>query len=270
MRVLIVDDHLVVRESLKQFIEGITVSEATVETCSSGEALTLVQGGGHDVVLLGLTLLAIDPIEMLKQIRADKPKLPVLVLSSLDEEQYCSRLLRAGASGILTNSSATGELGDALTRVFHGRKYISPSLAERLTEIPAGEDTPLHETLSDREYEVMVSLASGKRVKQIADSMSLSIKTVSTYHTRILMKLKLENDAQLIRYAIEQGMVRNSLMAQEKLIISELNIRTAPVISTIKEIWRQRKLVIIVIGILGIITWIVLGFVLPRLYRFVF
>ena len=270
MQVLIVDDYLVVREGLKQFIEGTTTSGATVETCSSGEALKLLREGYPDVVVLGLTLSTIDPIDILKQIRSKKPKLPVLVLSVSDEEQYCSRLLRAGASGILTNSSATVELGDALTRVSRGRKYISPSLAERLTEIPTGEDTPPHETLSDREYEVMLSLASGKRVKQIADSMSLSIKTVSTYHTRILTKLRLENDAQLIRYAIDRGIVRNSLIAQEKLIISELNIRTAPLISTIKEIWRQRKLVIIVIGVLGIITWIVLGFVLPRLYRFVF
>lgn len=270
MRVLIVDDHLVVREGLKQFIEGIPASEATVQTCSSGEAFKLIKSGGQDVVLLGLTLSTIDPIEMLKQIRTSQPKLPVLVLSVLDEEQYCGRLLRAGASGVLTNNSTANELGDALARISHGRKYISPSLAERLTEIPDDEYTPLDETLSDREYEVMLSLASGKRIKQIADSMSLSIKTVSTYHTRVLTKLKLENDAQLIRFAIERGIVSNSLMAQEKLIISELNIRTAPIISTIKEIWRQRKLVIIVIGLLGIIAWIVLGFVLPRIYRFIF
>ena len=262
---LIVDDHLVVRESLKQFLEGTPAPEAIVETCSSREALKLVRRDYPDVVVLGLTLSTIDPVEMLKQIRAGRQNLPVLVLSVSDEEQYCSRLLRAGASGILTNSSTALELGDALIRVSRGRKYISPSLAERLTEIPTDEDTPLHETLSDREYEVMVSLASGKRVKQIADSMSLSIKTVSTYHTRIFTKLNLENDAQLIRYAIEQGLVRNSLIAQEKLIISELNIKTAPIISTIREIWRQRKLVIIVIGILAIITWVVLGFVLPFL-----
>ena len=112
----------------------------------------------------------------------------------------------------------------------------------------------------------MVSLASGRRIKQIADDMSLSIKTVSTYHSRILMKLKLENDAQLIRYAIEQGIIRNSLIAREKLIMSELNIRTAPVIRTIKEIWHQRKAVIIIIGIVAIITYIVLTY----LIRFVF
>ena len=112
----------------------------------------------------------------------------------------------------------------------------------------------------------MVSLASGGRIKQIAADMSLSIKTLSTYHSRILMKLKLESDAQLIRYAIEQGIIRNSLLAREKLIMSELSIRTAPVIGTVKEIWRQRKAVIIVIGVLGIITYIILTY----LIRFVF
>ena len=122
------------------------------------------------------------------------------------------------------------------------------------------------DALSDREYEVMVSIASGKRIKQIADEMSLSIKTVSTYHSRILQKLKLDNDAQLIKYAIEQGIVQDSIVAREKLFMTELNIKTAPVIATIKEIWRQRKLIIIVIGVVAIITYVVLTY----LIRFVF
>ena len=266
MRLLIVDDHLIVRQGLRHFIENAQETAPIVETCSGDETLKLVKRNAHDVVLLGLTLSTIDPIELLKQIRTDKPQLPVLVLSNLDEEQYCGRLLKAGASGILTKESAPGELADALDRISHGRKYISPSLAERLTDIPTDGNTPLPDVLSDREYEVMVSLASGRRIKQIAADMSLSIKTVSTYHSRILMKLKLESDAQLIRYAIEQGIIRNSLLAREKLILSELNIKTAPVIGTVKEIWHQRKAVIIVIGILGIITYIILTY----LIRFVF
>jgi len=266
VRVLIVDDHLIVRQGLQHFIENAYEPVATVETCSGDETLKLVQRNAHDVVLLGLTLSTIDPIELLKQIRADRPKLPVLILSSLDEEQYCGRLLRAGASGILTKDSASGELTEALDRVSQGRKYISPSLAERMTHIPTDGNKLLPEVLSDREYEVMVSLASGRRMKQIANDMSLSIKTVSTYHSRILVKLKLENDAQLIRYAIEQGIIRNSLIAREKLIMSELNIRTAPVIGTVKEIWHQRKAVIIVIGGLAIIAYIALTY----LIRFVF
>lgn len=266
MLILIVDDHLVVRQSLKHFIENAQELVATAEACSSHEALKLTKANAYDVVLLGLTLSTIDVIELLKQIRADRPKLPVLVLSVLDEEQYCGRLLRAGASGILTKDSADSELAEALTRVSGGRKYISPALAEKLTDFPADATTSLREALSDREYEVMVSLASGRRIKQIADDMSLSIKTVSTYHSRILMKLKLENDAQLIRYAIEQGIIQDSLLAREKLIMSELNIRTASVIGAVKEIWRQRKMVIVVIAIVAIIAYVVLTY----LVRFVF
>ena len=249
VRILIVDDHFIVRQGLKQSIESASGNIMTAETCSGQEAIKLVQRNAPDVVLVGITLSTINPIELLKQIRVDKPILPVLVLNSLDEEQYYGRLLRAGASGILTRESATSELVEAVTKVASGRKYISPSLAERLTGLPADESTSLPDALSDREYEVMVSMASGKRIKQIADEMSLSIKTVSTYHSRILTKLNLDNDDQLIRYAIEQGIIRDSIIAREKLIISELNIRTAPVIRTIKEIWRQRKAVILIIGI---------------------
>ena len=266
MRVLIIDDHIILRQGLKHSIENAQGFVASVETCSSEETLKLVKKKVHDTVLLGLTLSTIDPIELIKQIRTDLPRLPVLVLASLDEEQYCGRLLRAGASGILTKDSASDELVDALDRVYQGRKYITPSLAEKMTDIPADGSTSLPDTLSDREYEVMVSLASGRRIKQIADNMSLSVKTVSTYHSRILTKLKLENDAQLIRYAIEQGIIRNSLGAREKLIMSELNIRTAPLIGTLKEIWRQRKAVIVVISVLAIITYVVLTY----LIRFVF
>ena len=266
MRVLIVDDYLIVRQVLKHFIENVQGAMTIADTCPGNETLKSTQNNAYDVVLLGLTLSTIDSIELLKQIKAEKPQLPVLVLSNIDDEQYCVRLLRAGASGILIEASASDELAHALDRVSHGRKYISPLLAERMTDIPANGDTSLIDTLSDREYEVMVSMASGRRVKQIADDMSLSIKTVSTYHSRILTKLKLENDAQLIRYAIEQGIIRNSLAAREKLIISELNIRTAPLIGTVKEIWRQRKAVIIVIGVLAIITYVTLTY----LIRFVF
>ena len=165
MRVLIVDDHLVVRESLKQFLERIQGVEVPVKTCSSGECPKIARESNHDIVLLGLTLSTIDPIELLKQMRVDKPKLPVMVFSILDDDRYCGRLLRAGASGILTNTSAATELAEALARVYSGRKYISPSLAEIMTDVSSDEDTSLLDILSDREYEVMVSLASGRRIK---------------------------------------------------------------------------------------------------------
>lgn len=255
--VLVVDDHLIVRQGLKNLIEDASNNSITVEECSGRDSLKLVRKGSCQAVLIGLTLTSIDPIELLKQIREDKPGLPILVLCSMDEEQYYGRLFRAGVTGVLTRESAANELLDAINRLLSGGRYISPSLAEKMTGIPPEGDVSLVDTLSDREYEVMVSMVSGKRVKQIAAEMSLSIKTVSTYHSRILQKLKLDNDAQLIRYAIEQGVIRDSIAAREKLLVSEFNIRTASLIQAIKEIWRQRKLVIIVIGILGIITYYV-------------
>ena len=260
-RILIVDDHLIIRQGLKHFVEDASDNAIMAETCSSQEAIKLIHRNAHDVVLLGTTLSAIDPIELMKQIRADKPDLPVLILSASDEEQYCGRLLRAGASGILTEQSATSELVDAVAKVSLGRKYISPSLAEILTDFSPDSNKSLADALSDREYEVMVSIASGKRIKQIAYEMSLSIKTVSTYHSRILQKMRINNDAQLIRYAIEQGIIRDTIVAREKLILTELNIRTAPIIATVKEIWRQRKAIIILIAVLSIITYVILTYV---------
>jgi len=265
VRILLVDDHLIVRQGLKHFVEN-ALESTSIEACSGNESLKATQQNEYDVIFIGQTISTADPIELIKQIRSESPKLPVLVLSIMDDEQYCGRLLRAGASGILTRESATSELSEALTRIANGRKYISPSLAEKLTDLPPDANTALSNALSDREYEVMVALASGRRIKQIADEMSLSIKTVSTYHSRILQKLKIDNDAQLIRYAIEQGIIQDSIIAREKLIMSVLNIRTAPLIRTIREIWHQRKLVIIVIGILAIIAYIVLSY----LIRFVF
>jgi DNA-binding NarL/FixJ family response regulator len=260
-RLLIVDDHLIVRQGLKQLADSAPDNVISTEVCSSQEAIRLIRESHYDVVLLGITLSGIDYIELLKEIKAVKSNLPVLILSVSEEEQYCGRLLRAGVSGILTQQSAINELVDAVTKVSRGRKYVSPSLAERLTDFSTDRDLPPQDTLSDREYEVMVYIASGKRTKQIADEMSLSIKTVSTYHSRVLQKLKLDNDAQLIRYAIEQGIIRDSVVAREKLILAELNIRTAPMIATIREIWRQRKAVIIVVGVLAILTYLFLTYV---------
>jgi DNA-binding NarL/FixJ family response regulator len=266
LRILIVDEYLIVRQGLKQLLENVPENVVTAETCAGQEAVSIVQRNTPDMVLIGINLSTIDPIELLKQIRIDEPELPVLMLSTSNEEQYYGRLLRAGASGVLAKESATDELVDAITKVSTGRRYISPCLTERLTDLPADESMLSPGVLSDREYEVMVSLASGKRVKQIADEMSLSIKTVSTYHSRVLAKLKLDNDAQLIRYAIERGIIRDSITARQTLIMTEINIKTAPVLATIKEIWHQRKVVIIVIGILAIITYVVLSY----LVRFVF
>lgn len=260
LRTLIIDDHYIVRQGLKENIDNDSDTTIITEMCSGKETFQQLQQKEYDVIIIGVTVSTADPIELLKQIKVSRPDLPVLILSALDEEQYYGRLLRAGVSGILTKESVAGELVKAITRVASGRSYISPAVAEKLSELPVNGDLPLPDTLSDREYEVMVSLASGKRIKQIAIEMSLSVKTVSTYHSRILQKLRLENDAQLIRYAIEKGIIKDSITAREKLVLSELNIKTAPLISTIKEIWNQRKLVIIVIAIVAILAYIVFAY----------
>jgi two-component system invasion response regulator UvrY len=266
LRTLIVDDHLIVRQGLKQLVEGGPDKVITADVCSSQEAVKALHEKAYDVVLLGVALSEIRSVELLKQVRAEKPALPVLILSVPDEEQYCSRLLRAGASGILSKDSAGGELLDAITKLSQGRKYVSPSLAESLADFSTVGNVPVSDNLSDREYEVMVSIASGKRMKQIADESSLSIKTVSTYHSRILQKLKLDNDAQLIRYALEQGVIRDNVLTREKLMLTEFNLRTAPMIGSIKEIWRQRKAIIICIGVLGVVAYLFLLYAI----RFVF
>lgn len=261
-RLLIVDDHLIVRHGLKQLVEGASDGVVTAETCSSQEAIKLLNGNIPDVILIGTTLSGTDQIELLKQLRASKPKLPVLILSVSDEEQYCRRLYRAGAVGILIKQSASSEIVDATTKVSRGGKYVSPALAERLTDFSADGDLSSTDSLSDREYQVMVSITSGKRMKQIADEMSLSIKTVSTYRSRMFQKLKLDNNAQLVRYAVEQGLIQDGVVARERLILTELNIRTAPVIATVKEIWRQRKAIIISVGIFFIIAYLALMYAL--------
>lgn len=264
--VLVVDDHQIFRRSIANLVTGASNNSITAVESSGKDCIGLVRKSNFRLVLIGTTLSTIDPIELLKQLRHDSPGLPVLVFSSTEEEQYFRRLLRAGASGILTRESTAGEAAEAVEKLLAGRKYISPSLAEMLTDFTPDNDAPLSEALSDREYEVMISIVSGKRIKQIADEMSLSVKTVSTYHSRILQKLNLDNDSRLIRYAIEQGIIKDSISAREKLLVREFNIRTASLIQAIREIWRQRKLVIIVIGILGIIAY----FVLYYLIKFVF
>ena len=266
LRILIVDDHHIVSQGLKHLVEGNSNNTMTTEPCASEDALKLLHRNAHEVVLLGMTLSGTNHIELLKQMRAIKPRLPVLILSASDDEQYCERLLKAGASGILVKQSDSNELVDAITKVSRGRKYVSPSLAERMTNFSPDRSLPLQETLSDREYEVMVAIASGKRIKQISNEMSLSIKTVSTYHSRIMQKLKLENDAQLIRYAIEQGIIQDGVTVREKLVLTELSIRTAPIVATVKEIWRLRKDVIFVIVALSILTYVILNY----LIRFIF
>lgn len=208
IKILVVDDHTIVREGLKQILEDIPDISVVDEASNGKEVINKVGNKDYDLVLLDISLPGRSGLDVLKQLKTIKPKLPVLMLSMYPEEQYAIRSLRASASGYLTKESASDELIDAIRKVAKGRKYITSSLAEKLAfemEIDAGK--PIHETLSDREYQVMCMIASGKRVKDIAEILSLSIKTISTYRSRILKKMKMKNNAQLTHYAIKNGLV---------------------------------------------------------------
>lgn len=207
MRILICDDHPIVRKGLREILEqegAVTIGEAA----SAQEALDLARKHPWDTVVLDITMPGRSGLELLKQLKQERPNLPVLVLSMHPADQYAVRVLRAGASGYLTKESAPEELLTAVRRVVRRGRYISPSVGETLAADlgrPA-EELP-HHGLSDREFEIMRLLASGKRVSQIAEDLHLSVKTVSTYRARILQKLKLRTTAEIMRYAIKHGLV---------------------------------------------------------------
>lgn len=208
IRILVVDDHTIVREGLKQIL-GEEKDMNVVEEASNGqEALQKIGKNEYDCVLLDISMPGRSGLEVLKDIKALRPKLPVLILSMHSEELYAIRALRAGASGYLTKASASEELIGAIRKVSAGRKYVSTSLAEKLAvELDADASKAPHETLSDREYQVMIMLASGKTVKEIADEVCLSVKTISTYRTRIMEKMNLKKNAELTLYAIQHHLI---------------------------------------------------------------
>jgi two-component system invasion response regulator UvrY len=206
--ILIADDHTVVRRGVLQILAEAPDMVAAGEASTGGEVLQAVRQNDFDVVLLDIALPDISGLEILKQLRSLKPDLQILILSMYPERQYAIRALKAGAAGYLTKESAPAELIAAIRQVSQGRKYVTQSLAEKLAAELGGEtQQEPHETLSDREYQVMCLLAAGKSITEIATELSLSIKTVSTYRTRILDKLNLENTAQIIRYALKRGLV---------------------------------------------------------------
>jgi len=208
IRILVVDDHTIVRQGLKQIL-GEEKDMNVVEEASNGqEALQKIGKNEYDCVLLDISMPGRSGLEVLKDIKALRPKLPVLILSMHSEELYAIRALRAGASGYLTKASASEELIGAIRKVAAGRKYVSTSLAEKLAvELDTDASKPPHETLSDREYQVMIMLASGKTVKEIADEVCLSVKTISTYRTRIMEKMNLKKNAELTLYAIQHHLI---------------------------------------------------------------
>jgi DNA-binding NarL/FixJ family response regulator len=208
IKILVVDDHLIIRRGLKQIV-GDTDDIIVADEASSGlEALDKALKNDYDVILLDLTLPDVNGLDILKQLKTRKPGVPVLVLSMHPEEHYALRALKLGASGYLTKRSASEELVAAIRKSSLGKKYISPSVAEKLAlYVEADTEKPLYQTLSNREYQVMYMIASGKTVKEIAAELSLSPRTVSTYRLRILQKMQISNIAELIRYVIENNLL---------------------------------------------------------------
>jgi len=207
MNILIADDHAIVRKGLIQILREEFSPAVCIEASNSTEVLEKVKGNIWDIILLDISMPGRNGIEVLKQLRSDGIKAPVLMLSMHPEEQYAIRALRAGASGFLSKDSATQELVSAIHKVLRGRKYVSTSLAEKLADgAGVSYDKLPHEWLSDREMQVLQFIANGKTVSEIADEIFLSVNTISTYRTRILEKLRLHNNAELTRYALDNGL----------------------------------------------------------------
>jgi len=208
IKILIADDHPVVRKGLREIIEETSDMKVADEASNGQEVLAKVFKKDFDVVLLDISMPGRSGLDILKELKSQLPKLAVLVLSIHPEEQYAVQVLKAGASGYLTKKSAPEELVTALRKVSTGEKYVSPSLAEKLASaLETGIEKPPHETLSAREYEVMRKIALGKTVNEIAGELFLSPKTISTYRSRILEKMGIKNNAELIRYAIKNRLV---------------------------------------------------------------
>lgn len=203
-KILIVDDHAIVRRGLMQILADRSDLIAVDEACSGADGINKACRGDYDLVLLDISMPGRGGLDVLKELKACRPKLPVLILSMHPEEQYAVRALRTGASGYLTKESATDELVTAIQKVLSGGKYVSASLAEKLAfAMGSDAETPLHATLSNREDQVFRMIASGMMPKAIAAEMALSAKTISTYRARILKKMKMMHNAELTHYAIK-------------------------------------------------------------------
>jgi two-component system invasion response regulator UvrY len=208
MKFLIIDDHAIVRKGLSQLLKEEFPDSEIVEATDEYEVYQKTRNQIWDVILLDISMPGRNGLDILKQLRTENCKAPILVLSMHQEDVYGPRVLKAGANGFLNKESAPEELVAAVHKVLSGRKYISPSLAEKLADsLGDVSGKPAHELLSDREMQVMQMLASGQTVSEIAAELSLSVNTISTYRNRILEKLTLNNNAELTRYAIDNSLV---------------------------------------------------------------
>lgn len=208
IKILIADDHAIVREGLKQIVADTSDMIVTAEASDGHEVLALLSKNNYDVVVLDMAMPGLTGLDILKQIKRETPELPVLILSVHPEEQYAVRALKAGASGYLTKERAPDELITAIRKVSMGGKYITSSLAEKLAfELEVDAEKPPHKTLSDREFQVMCMIAKGRTIKNIAEELYLSPKTVSTYRSRILEKMKMKSNEELTHYVINNHLI---------------------------------------------------------------
>ena len=208
IKVFITDDHLLIREGFKKLLKDEMDIEVAGEAGNANDAMDFLLKNNVDVLILDINLPDKSGLDLLKELKEFKPDLRVLILSMHPEDRFAMRVLRAGAYGYVTKESAGEELVKAIRKVHSGGKYVSATLAEKLVfEIQSGSDKPVHEILSDREFQVFQMIASGKTLAEIADSLSLAVTTVSTYRARILEKLNLHSNAELIHYAITNNLL---------------------------------------------------------------
>jgi two-component system invasion response regulator UvrY len=209
IRVVIVDDHAIVRTGLKQFLSEHVDLRVTGEAADGKQVLDILREGEVDVILMDLSMPGHGGVDALSAVKARAPDLPVLILSGFPEAHYATALLRQGASGYLNKECDPEEIVNAIRTVVRGRRYITPAVAELLADSLSGDtEKPLHETLSEREMQVFLRLARGETVGHIADSMSLSVKTISTYRTRVMEKMKLASNSDLTYYALKNGLIQ--------------------------------------------------------------
>ncbi len=211
IRVLLAEDHAIVRAGLREVLTDTGDIEVAGEATNGQEVLALIRGRDFDVAVLDMSMPGRSGLDLIKLVRAEKPKLRILILSMHSEQQYAVRAVKAGASGYLTKDSAADELVAAIRRIAAGGAYVSPETAERLVlDSSPGAETAPHTLLSDREFQVLQMIAGGKSITEIAQQLSISVKTVSTHKTRLMEKMGIANQAELIRYALENNIINSN------------------------------------------------------------
>ena len=208
VRILVVDDYAIVRAGVQHFMADVPDMTIAGEAGSADEAIRMIRSQHWDIVLLDIAMPDKSGVEVLKQIKREQPDLPVLILSMHPESRYAVQILRSGASGYVQKEALATELVEAIKTILDGHKYISYAVAELLTADPGSDtDKPLHETLSAREYDVFYKLSTGEGMTKIADDLCLSVKTVSTYRARVMQKMNMTSNADIIYYAIKQNLI---------------------------------------------------------------